>query len=52
MILNNHILSDKCKEIGEMEDEFQLMYLASIIDDDTLISSKLSEKFPMLENRI
>ena len=31
MILNNYILRDFNKEIDEMENEFQLMYLASTI---------------------
>ena len=29
MILNNYILRDFTKEIDEMEEEFQFMYLAS-----------------------
>ena len=33
MILNNYILRDFNKEIDEMENEFQLMYLASTIVD-------------------
>lgn len=33
MILNSLILSDKSREIDEMDEEFQLMYLASIIVD-------------------
>ena len=35
MILNNYILRDFNKEIDEMENEFQLMYLASTIVDGT-----------------
>ena len=33
MILNSLILSDKSREIDEMDEEFQLMYLASVIVD-------------------
>ena len=33
MILNNYILRDSSREIDEMEEEFQLMYLASTIVD-------------------
>ena len=35
MILNNYILRDFAMEIGEMEEEFQFMYLASEIVDGT-----------------
>ena len=44
MILNNYILSDKSKEIEEMEDEFQLMYLASTIVDGTFNFFKIERK--------
>ena len=52
MILNNYILSDKSREIEEMKDEFQLMYLASTIVDDTFNFFIIERKFPMLENRL
>ena len=44
MILNNYILSDKSREIEEMEDEFQLMYLASTIVDGTFNFFKIERK--------
>ena len=44
MLLNNYILSDKSKEIEEMEDEFQLMYLASTIIDGTFNFFKIERK--------
>ena len=43
MIWNNNILSDKSREIDEMEEEFQLMYLASTMGP--------SVKFNYSENR-
>lgn len=33
MILNSLILSDKSREIDERDEEFRLMYLASVIVD-------------------
>lgn len=44
MILNNYILSYKSKEIEEMEDEFQLMYLASTIVDGAFNFFKIERK--------
>ena len=44
MILNNYILSDKSREIAEMEDEFQLMYLVSTIVDGTFNFFKIKRK--------
>ena len=44
MILNNYVLSDKSREMGEMEDEFQLMYLASTIVDGTFNFFKIERK--------
>ena len=44
MILNNYILSDKNREIEEMEDEFQLMYLASTIVDCAFNFFKIKRK--------
>ena len=42
--MNNYILSDKSREIEEMEDEFQLMYLASTIVDGTFNFFKIERK--------
>ena len=44
MILNSLILSDKSREIDEMEEEFQLMYLASEIVDGTFKYFKIERK--------
>ena len=44
MIWNNNILSDKSREIDEMEEEFQLMYLASTIVDGTFNFFKIERK--------
>ena len=44
MIWNNNILSDKSREIDEMEEEFQLMYLASEIVDGTFKYFKIERK--------
>ena len=44
MILNNYILSDKNREIEDLEDEFQLMYLASTIIDCTFNFFKIERK--------
>lgn len=38
-----YILNDKSGEISEMEEEFQIIYLASIVDG-YLISLKFNEK--------
>lgn len=46
MILNNYILRDMSMEIGKMEDEFQLMYLASTIVDGTFNFFKIERKIP------
>ena len=52
MILNNYVLSDKSREIGEMKDEFQLKYLASTIVDGTFNFFKIERKNSMLENHL
>ena len=44
MISNSIILRDFSKEIGKMEDEFQLMYLASAIVDGTFDFFKIERK--------
>ena len=44
MIWNNYILSDKSREIDEMEEEFQLMYLASVIVDGAFNYFKIERK--------
>lgn len=44
MIWNNYILADKSREIDEMEEEFQLMYFASIIVDGTFNYFKIERK--------
>ena len=44
MILNCHILRDFSREIDEMEEEFQLMYLASEIVDGTFNFFKIERK--------
>ena len=44
MILNKYILSNKSREIKEMRDEFQLMYLAPIIVDGTFNFFKIEQK--------
>ena len=43
MILNSLILSDKSREIDEMDEEFQLMYLASIIVDSAFNFFKIEQ---------
>ena len=44
MILNNYILRDFSNEIGEMDAEFQLMYFASEIIDETFNFFKIERK--------
>ena len=44
MILNNYILNDLSWEINEMEEEFQLMYLASSIVDGAFNFFKIERK--------
>ena len=44
MISNSKILRDFSKEIGKMEDEIQLMYLASAIVDGTFDFFKIERK--------
>lgn len=44
MILNNYILRDFSREIDEMEEEFQLMYLASTIVDGAFNFFKIERK--------
>ena len=44
MILNCNILRDFGREIGGMEEEFQLMYLASEIVDGTFKYFKIERK--------
>ena len=43
MILNSLILSDKSREIDEIDEEFQLMYLASIIVDSAFNFFKIEQ---------
>ena len=44
MILNNYILSNKSREIEEMEDEFQQMCLASTIVEGNFNFFKIERK--------
>lgn len=44
MVLNSKILGDNYKEIGKMEEEFQLMYLASTIVDGAFKFFKIERK--------
>ena len=44
MILNNYILNDLSREIDEMEEEFQLIYLASTIVDGAFNFFKIKRK--------
>ena len=49
MILNCNILIDFSREIEEMEEEFQLMYLASEIIDGTFKYFKIERKITNVE---